>query len=1034
MIKEIKVLLEEGTPKSKHGSVFEELMRIVLEKERYSIIQNVHDAGLEIDLLAEHKTNKQILYAECKAKEKPRSNEIKSFIYAMDYGVEDKMADFGYFIHTTELDRQAATISLKLTQKKKNITFIGPNELIEILEDIGKIIPFKDDAIKDLEISKLILSYSPKGYHYILILQKGSVAQYFTTLDAKTNKPEKVEVQEFYQRSINELSDLELLELVGDNPIVEIPKINERDIILPIRESENWYEHAPASFQHFIGRLNLRRNLKGFLEKVRTTNSNKRIFFLDGKSGWGKSSLLAELKGSSLNLRFWKGRFFVSAIDTRSASTANFIGLAFKKLVEDAIESGFVEKNIFTKSLIIASPHDILADESVKLLFKELKRTKKLLVLIFDQFEDQFRKENLFDAFYKFCLDVDSYKANLVVGFSWKSEINIPIGNPAHPKFIHLRDYAYQITIPSFSKNDVKQIIKQLEKTINKNIGIELQNKLIHMSQGFPWLAKKLCIHALNQFNDGKTIDELIEEELNYKELFEKDLLGIGGEERQALDFIAKRAYDGNPLLISEYDTIDENIINSLLHRRLIIRTGSSYNIYWDIFRDHLLGKEIPVIGESYILRNSGKACLDCFLTFRINELFSIGQLCNLYPNTISENSMGNILIELRGIGLVKKNSGKDEYSLTPKVNKITTNDFQKYISNKLSNYTPYFELLKLKKDVIEVDDIVIVLKSIFKTEKFEENTWDTYAKYLIIWFKMSDLPIKDKIVDIVKGRVGFKIENRYNQIPGYSPLVCIKSFEKYKTDNGSLIQRKVRDLILMDLVSEDGETIYSGDNIQLTLAEEARKNIPIRQTYDLLEQNSKLKSDGLINNLNNLFQSYSSENSKKQVASVLLSWANFLIVFETSGSVNLIFSNKKRNFGDYFLSYSPNHVIDTIIDIDSNLATKKNRKINDLTFLGIVKEEGSSNVLSDLGLDILNSSEPEFVLSSFIEKNEHLQRYKTAINNCQNQKLDDLIKEISIRNFFSGYSESSIKTKVSLYNGWIKYQAKYNSSLQQYV
>lgn len=1028
MIKEIKVLLEEDTPKSKHGSVFENLMRMVLEKERFSIIQNVHDAGLEIDLLAEHKTNKQVLYAECKAKEKPKSTEIKNFIYAMDYGVEDKMADFGYFIHTTELNKQASTLSLKITQKKKNITFIGPNELIEILEDIGKIIPFKDDSINDLEISKLILSYSPKGFHYILILQKGNVAQYFTTLDAKTNKPEKTEIQEFYQRSINELTDLDLLEISDNKPVAEISEINERDIILPIRESENWYEHAPASFQHFIGRLNLRRNLKGFLEKVRTANSDKRIFFLDGKSGWGKSSLLAELKGSSVNLRFWKGRFFVSAIDTRSASTANFIGLAFKKLVDDAIASSFIEKNIFTKRLVIASPHDILADESVKMLFKELKRSKKLLVLIFDQFEDQFRKENLFDAFYKFCLDVDSHKSNLVVGFSWKSEINIPIGNPAHPKFIHLQDYAYQITIPSFSKNDVKQIIKQLERTINKSIGIELQNKLIQMSQGFPWLAKKLCIHALNQFKEGKTIDELIEEELNYKELFEKDLLGIGGEERKALDFIAKRAYDGNPLLISEYDTIEEGIINSLLHRRLIIRTGSSYNIYWDIFRDHLLGKEIPVIGESYILRNSGKACLDCFLSFKTNQNYTLSQLCDLYPNSISENSMGNILIELRSIGLVKKTSGEDEYLLTPKVTEVSSKFFKDYISKKLSNYTPYLELLKLKKEIIQVTDIVTVLKSIFKTEKFEDNTWDTYAKYLIIWFKMSDLPIKEKIVDIVKGRGNVKIVDKYEQVPGYSPLICIKSFEKYKKDGDVLIQRKIRDLILMDLISEDGETIYSGDNIQQRIAEEAKKNKLIKCTYDIIKTNGKLKSNELIKKLGTKFQSYSSETSKRQVASILLSWANFLLSYETAGNVNLIFSNKKRNLGDYYLSFGPNHVIDTIIEIDNNLQTKNNRKINDLIFLGIAKEEGSNVILSDIGLDILNSSEPEVVLASFIGKNKHLQSFKNILDKCHSNKLDSVMKNDLIKGYFKGYSESSIKTKTSLYNGWVKYQIKYSS------
>lgn len=1033
MIKEIKVLLEEGTHKSKNGSVFENLMRAVLEKDRYRITQNVHDAGLEIDLLAEHKTKNEILYAECKAKEKPKSTEIKNFVYAMDYGVEDKMPDYGYFIHTQELDRQAATLSIKLTEKKKNITFIGPNELISILEDIGKIKAFKDDSINSLEISKLILSYSPEGFHYILILQKGSLAQYFTTLDAKSNIPVGKAIQEFYQRSIKELSALEILEIDADDKIEVIDNLDERDIILQIRESENWFEHSPASFHHFIGRLNLRRNLKGFLEKVRTGNSDKRIFFLDGKSGWGKSSLLAELKGSSLNLKYWKGRLFVSAVDTRSATTANFIGLAFRKMVDEAISSGFIEKNIFSKDLVISSPHDILADKSIKALFKELKRSKKMLVLIFDQFEDQFRKENLFDAFYKFCLDVDSYKENLVVGFSWKSEINIPIGNPAHPKFIQLREYAYQITIPSFTQNDVKQIINQLESSIKKGIGVELQNRLIQSSQGFPWLAKKLCIHTYNQYRSGKSLDEIIEEELNYKELFENDLSDLTGEESKALNFIAKRAYDGNPFEISEYETIDQEVVNSLIHKRLIIRTGSSYNIYWDIFRDFIVTKEIPVIGESYLLRNSAKACLDCFLTFEIGQKHSLQDLCNSYPNDISENSMSNILIELRSIGLVKKVSGLDEYSITPKVPEVSQEFFTKYITKKLANYTPYLELLKIKKEKIDVTDIVNVLKSIFKTEKFADITWNTYAKYLIIYFKMSDLNFRDKIVDIVRGRGSISIKDKYDQIPYYSPLVCIKSFEKYLDNSEVISQRKIRDLVLMDLVSEDGETVYSEDNIQKRIVEEAKKNNPINQTYTLLKSLGKLKSNDVVDKLGSTLDSYKSDTSKRQVASVLLSWANFLLIYEKDGNVTVSFANKKRNLGAYFLSFGPNYIIDIIIDIDNNADILDKRKVNDMIFLGLLTEIGNNFELTENALKILNAVEPELALSNFIENNTHIQEFKSVYENCSERKLLDLMKNKRVKEFFNGYSESSIKTKLSIYQGWLKYQRK-NSSLQQFV
>uniref|UniRef100_UPI001F13CA79 hypothetical protein n=1 Tax=Pseudomonas viridiflava TaxID=33069 RepID=UPI001F13CA79 len=41
--------------------------------------------------------------------------------------------------------------------------------------------------------------------------------------------------------------------------------------------------------------------------------------------------------------------------------------------------------------------------------------------------------------------------------------------------------------------------------------------------------------------------------------------------------------------------------MNSLVHKRLIIKSGSRLNIYWDIFKDYLLTGAIPVIPFNYI-------------------------------------------------------------------------------------------------------------------------------------------------------------------------------------------------------------------------------------------------------------------------------------------------------------------------------------------------------------------------------------------------------------------------------------------------
>ena len=205
---------------------------------------------------------------------------------------------------------------------------------------------------------------------------------------------------------------------------------------------------------------------------------------------------------------------------------------------------------------------------------------------------------------------------------------------------IHLISSPYKsITIPEFSKNDAKQVIHQLEETIEQKVGIELERKLIESSQGFPWLIKKLCIHTLNQIKQGKSIEEILEEELNYLELFESDLIKLDADNKKALDYIAQRAFDGNPFDITESDKISQKILDNLIHERLIIRTGSVYNIYWDIFRDYLVTKEIPVVGESYLLRQSGNTCLEVFLSFEKRKKFTIQDLIEKYPSKISEPS-----------------------------------------------------------------------------------------------------------------------------------------------------------------------------------------------------------------------------------------------------------------------------------------------------------------------------------------------------------------------------------------------------------
>jgi hypothetical protein len=979
MKKEIKIILEPDVHKSKNGSVFEELVRHILEKQQYIIRPNVLITGLEVDLFAEHTMKKEVLYAECKAKEKPKSTEIKNFVFSLDYGVNGDKADYGFFIHTEELDSHASGLMLQLEKDKPNVSFIGPDKILQSLVHSNIVTSFQLTEIDGFIISKLTLAYSYLGIYYIALLSDGSISKYFTVLDKNLTPVSDANIIDKLKHSLKDIHGLDYWQITSSKEATckkDIPHINEKDTISEIKESENWFDYTPASIKHFIGRTNLKREIKVFIDTVRKQQTNNRVFLIDGKSGWGKSSLLAELKGSSHTLKYWKSRMHVLAVDTRSANTVNFIGLAFKKLVTSAIESGFLEKGIFTKKLHIISPFNVLDDDSVSELFKELRRRKKVLVLVFDQFEDKFRNEELFDAFYQFCIDVNDLKENLVVGFSWKSEINVPFGNKASNKFHQLRDYAKCITVPEFNQNDAKQVVQQLEKSIGKSIGNDLERRLIESSQGYPWLIKKLCIHTLKQYKAGKTIEELLEQELNYQELFENDLLGIEKEEKRLLDHIATRAYNGSPFDISELDEVTQELVDLLIHKRLVIRTGTTYNIYWDIFRDYLVTNEIPVIGESYLIRQSGNTCLDVFLSFQKRKELHLHELIESYPKTISENSILNILTELRSIGLIKKQKGADTFKITEKVNEVSKDFFKKYITKRFENYTPYIELMKLEKSSIDTNDIKVVLETIFKTEKFEDTTWHTYAKHLAIWFHLSDLAIKDKLVESRKGRSGVII-NKENSVPYYSPASLFDTYNSY-SPSAEINSRKLRDLYLFDLLDDKDKLIQPTIELEKYVLEKALKLDKVNEAYTHLKHNKSISQAQLLLDKPHIVENYKPITSQKQTMSIIYSWAKFCLLIASGKTFKA--RSRRRSSDVYYYAFGPSQVLQTISDFSTNtlnLDANNKRKLRDLEYIGLLSFNEGEYSLNSNGMELLASSNKPLILSKFAEKDLNITRFK---------------------------------------------------------
>jgi len=883
MKKEIKIILEEGASNKAKGNCFETLIRNLLSIHQYEIKQNLRFTGMELDLIAEHKhkTNEK-LYVECKAKDKVSSIELRTFFA----NVFHHKADFGYFFRTNELEFDAGGLLVEMRNDSRysNLTFFEPKDIIQMLLDARMIFEPSSD-LTEFIISKKILAITYFGDFFIyLINESNALPTKFIIVNANKNE-EQISKENIgiLKSKITEIKDLDLIENYTKYTKDKAPKEEIRiEAISEVQESENWYDYLPASSDknHFVGRDEIRTQILSFFKEVKNNKTPKRIFYLNGKSGWGKSSLVLEIKNRCRN-KHYKKQFYTLAIDTRSAISDNFVALSLKKLINQSVADKFIEKDIFFDEISFTSNTDMLSSESMKKFLDKLKSENKYLVLIFDQFEDVFRKKDYFKTFYKFLTDITDKKPNIIAGFSWKTDFFIQSGDPSYHIWQQAKEQAREFTISEFGEKEIDGIIKQLEGSVGE-LSKSIKNRIIESSQGLPWLTKKLCIHIFDQIQSGLAKENLVESNLNILDLFQKDQERLDTNELKALRLIAKRAYESNFFDESEVgDLINGETISSLLHKRLIIRSGANYNIYWDIYRDYLVTGEIPIIGESYLLRQGVNLCLEVYLLFEDSKKETIDSLLVKHSKDIGLETLNNILIELRNLGMIQKEN--ESYYITKGI-QITKEGFIDYTTVKFQNYTPYLALKKASLNKISKNDVIPILKAIFKQE-YQDNTWDAYAKNLINWFLISNLDIKSKLVIPRKGR-GKNIQKisqkeLKNFLPKSSLKDILQTLPLLLLDKSSISSRFYRDLLLLNVIDEDRNLTKFGDGIifkdesewKAILQKKCMALPKMQRLKEIIDSKPNIKAKELIKMESADFFEGSKESSKVIYATKALSW-----------------------------------------------------------------------------------------------------------------------------------------------------------------
>lgn len=454
------------------------------------------------------------------------------------------------------------------------------------------------------------------------------------------------------------------------------------------------------------------------------------------------------------------------------------------------------------------------------------------------------------------------------------------------------KNIAYCIEMRTFNSKEVNAVIKQLEGSLNvKKLDISLKRRIIESSQGFPWLTKKICIHIYQQLQNGNSQEKLIEDGLNIKELFDKDLEGLSVDEIKSLKYIAKRAYDGDIFDAMEIDEkIDDNMVRMLIDKRLVIQSGTKYNIYWDIFRDYLVTDEVPIIGETYFIRVNVKPCIEVLKLFENNTHYTAEGLIKNYNNKISKGSMINILRELINLGLIAKD--KEEYALNTTINGDTEEWLSNYMNNKLKMYLPFIKLQELKDEPIEFDELINILKGIFQGYDFSDKTWDTYGRRLLEWLHFAKLDMPT-----INQRTDPKYRNWENSNT-FTPQRSIES-------NIKLLKEIIREEIILDHkrhnknlydLSGIGLLYYINTDVQLTkegkkliklidndkefykmFSSMAIKPYKIKIAVEVYRENPVVNRREFGKNLKRLLDNINSKNYKIQVENRLYNWSKFI-------------------------------------------------------------------------------------------------------------------------------------------------------------
>lgn len=637
--KKLKVVVPKTWTNDKKGKFWENIVITLFSEFRFQVISNIEFEGMQTDIYVKDLMTGKRGLVECKFQEKDIDPKI---IHQLISQAQYEEVELAYLISTSELTPKAKAviefIQNQNQQEKNNkhfdFVFLGSDKLADLFIKINNFqLPnFEKFNINTYKIDKLTLLLThTKDFFWIAdeIGQDGDVNRAIIFSITNNNLSIDEWKQYFYQHNLYWASlDLAVVDnrknILQDNTSIEKNDI----IISAINEADSFDDyHRPCRPEDFFGMKNTQDTFWDFINKVRDQKTKLRVVCFPGITGIGKSSLVLKLASDCLSIPEYHNSFYIYHVDVTSVDPSQsniFIPRVITKALQTAINNKFIDLQNHKIYTIFEPP--FLSNPSIQLALDNLKKNNRVLIIFFDQFEEIIIKDNLsslFDVFKRLGYEIDGLKENIILGFCWRTDINIPMEDSRYHSWQELGKIRKDIEFDNFTYQDSLKLLERFSQYLNQNgkgLDPKIKKWLSENCQNLPWLLKKLCGDIYNQNIEQiqmPSINKKLITKFDIQKFFESDLqryVNKNPENYSCLEYIAKQS----PVPIIEVcHKFNSDVINSLVRAKLVIETGQNYKIYWDIFREFFMDGTLPKITITYRPRT------------RISTLFKVFRIIN---------------------------------------------------------------------------------------------------------------------------------------------------------------------------------------------------------------------------------------------------------------------------------------------------------------------------------------------------------------------------------------------------------------------